>query len=377
MTSETPSSLATSARILPLIREVGPWFYTIAVATLYVSGFLVLNANLAKYGVLDIEFVDARYFLAGACFAFYLVCFYLFAGRAVLFTPNWLREDLERTNKHTSRPVWSVVVFIHSIVTATFFCCLSSALFTSFAIDSAETAIFYAALAGAFLVLYTFDVTNLDVKFPRFSEAVTLSAKMAAIYAFFVFVGVGPLFTVFLSYITIFFFINLVLDGFKRYKHTADRMTFTAIYAVVFLAGSAVGFGTLIYGQVTTKLGGAKPPSVSIGLTDEARKVLSATQSGPASPLFEGRLVHQTANHSYIEASGKTVRFRAADIITLTVAPQPERQFWKEYFEGKRTESTPPKSGSRRSFSFGPHTTPHAGPHEAVQSVVKGDPSET
>ena len=35
------------------------------------------------------------------------------------------------------------------------------------------------------------------------------------------------------------------------------------------------------------------------------------------------------------------------------------------------------KSGSRRSFSSGPHTTPHAGPHEAVQLVVKCDPSET
>ncbi len=30
-----------------------------------------------------------------------------------------------------------------------------------------------------------------------------------------------------------------------------------------------------------------------------------------------------------------------------------------------------PKSGSLRSYSSSPHTTPHAGPHEAVQLVVK------
>lgn len=262
------------SRLSTFLKELGPPFYALAVGALYVSGFLVLNSNLAKSGVLDIEFADARYFLAGANFVFFLVCFYLFAGRAVLFTPKWLREDLERMNKDNPTPFWSFIVFAHSLVTVTFFCCLSAALFTSIAIGGAESAVFYAALTGAFLVLYTFDITNLDVRLPRFSEAVTIVAKLIAIYAFFAHLGSGAMLTTFFSYVAILFFINLVLDGFTRYKLTRERMIFSGIYAVVFLIGSAAGYDTLLYGQVSSKLGGASPQTVSVGISEETRKAL-------------------------------------------------------------------------------------------------------
>lgn len=204
---DAKASNSRSVELIPLLKQLGPSFYALAAVVLYVAGFLVLNSNLAKSGVVDIEFIDARYFLSGASFVFFLVCFYLFAGRAVLFTPKWLGENLKRVNKDNPRPFWSFVVFIHSFITATFFCCLSAALFTSFAIGSAESALFYAALAGAFFILYTFDVTNLDVKFPRFSETVTIVAKLIAIYAFFAHFGSGAMLTAFMIYITIFAFI--------------------------------------------------------------------------------------------------------------------------------------------------------------------------
>ncbi len=311
------------------------------VSVIYVAGFLVLNSNLAKSGVVDLEFLDARYFLSGASFVFFLVCFYLFAGRAVLFTPKWLREDLERLNKENLRPFWSFVAFIHSFVTATFFCCLSAALFTSFAIGGSESAFFYAALAGAFVILYTFDVTNLDLKFPRFSEIVTIVAKTIAIFAFFANFGSGAMLTVFIIYITIFVFINLVLDGFSRYKVTTDRVTFTGIYAVVILLGTAIGYGTLLYGQVSTKLGGARPQSVSLGLSEDARKALPAHFSTSLSQILEGKLIHQTPTYTYIVNSGYTVRLRTGDVVALVLTPEPERDYWKEYFKPASQVKTP------------------------------------
>lgn len=121
-------------------------------------------------------------------------------------------------NKDGSKTFWSFVVFAHSFVTGAFFCCLSAALFTTIAIGSTESKSFYAALAGAFIVLYTLDVTNYDLRFPRTTEAVTISAKLIAIYAFFAHVETGAMLTVFTSYVTIFFFINIVLDGFAAYS---------------------------------------------------------------------------------------------------------------------------------------------------------------
>lgn len=331
------------SRLAPHLKELGPSFYAIAVGALYVSGFLALNSNLANSGVLDIEFADARYFLAGANFVFFLVCFYLFAGRAVLFTPKWLREELERVNKDSPKPFWSLIVFAHSLITGTFFCCLSAALFTSIAIGSAESANFYAALAGAFFVLYTFDVTNLDVRLPRFSETVTIVAKLIAIYAFFAHFGSGAMITAFVSYVVIFFFINLVLDGFTRYKLTVDRMTFSGIYAVVFLMGSAVGYGTLLYGQVSSKLGGARPQTVSVGISEEARKALQSPFAASASQVLEGKLIHQTPAYTYIALSGHTVRLRAADVVTLVSTPEPARDVWNVHFQRAGSAPLPSK----------------------------------
>lgn len=355
---EVKVPIMRNSELIQLIKELGTSFYALAVGVVYVSGFLVLNSNLAKSGVVDIEFVDARYFLSGVSFLSFLVCFYLFAGRAVLFTPKWLEEDLARVNKENPRPFWSFVVFIHSFITATFFCCLSAALFTSLAISRAESTFFYAALVGAFLILYTFDVTNLDVRFPRFSETVTIVAKLIAIYAFFAHFGSGAMVTAFMSYVIIFFFINVVLDGFTRYKLTTDRVTFSGIYAVVFLFATAIGYGTLLYGQVSSTLGGARPQTVLLGLSEEVRKALPSSFANASSQLLEGKLIHQTPTYTYIAASGHTIRLRATDVVALVLIPVPEQNFWKEYFQRAPDVPSPPNHSLKGTTAGKPAPAP-------------------
>gem|GEM_PF-3597733 len=355
---EKPTAPDTRSSVLiTIFKELNPSFYALAVGALYVSGFLVLNSNLAKSGVVDIEFVDARYFLAGASF-FFLVCFYLFAGRAALFTPKWLSEDLERVNRENPNPFWSFVVFAHSLITGTFFCCLSAALFTTFAIGSSESALFYATLAGAFLILYTFDVTNFDLKLPRFSETVTIAAKLIAIYAFFAHFGSGAMLKTFFSYVVIFLFINFVLDVFTRYKRATDRMIFSGIYAVVFLLSTAVGYGTLLYGEVSSKLGGARPQTVSVGFSEEVRKALPSPFTALTSQVLEGKLIHQTPTYTYIVSSGHTIRLRATDIVALVSIPETERDFWIEYLQRNVSAPSPPNPSLKRTATGKPASAP-------------------
>lgn len=323
-----------------MLKEVGPWFYALVIGALYVSGFLALNSNLAKVGIQDMEFIDARYFLAGASFIFYLVCFYLFAGRAVLFTPRWLREDLERVNKDGTKHVWSFIVFIHSLITGAFFCCLSAALFATFAIGSEESEVFYMALAAAFVVLYSFDVLNLDLRYPRTTEAVTILAKSGATYEFFSHIGSGAMLTAFFSYAAIFFFINLVLDQFTRFKITADRLTFCSLYAVVFFLVTAIAYGTLFYGQVTPKIGGARPMEISLGLSEIALKALPPTLAASAAHGLSGKLLHQTPAYTYVGTSGRTVRLRSADIVALISSPETEKIYWKKEIEASTSTAT-------------------------------------
>lgn len=307
-----------------LLQEFGPWIYAIAVGILYVSGFLVLNSNLAKSGILDVEFINARYLLAGLSFLFFLVCFYLFAGRAALFTPKWLREDLAWINSGGRKPFWSIVALIHSFITAMFFCCLSTAFFISIAINNEEFGSFYAVLICSFFIVYTLDVTNVDIKFPKFSKIVKIIIELIALYMFFSLDWSNVIAAVFIIYTSIFLFLNFVIDGVVRYKKTADRLIYNGLYVVVSVFTAAIGYGTTLYGQVTAKIGGARPQVVLLGISAEAQQSLPGSFERASKQFFEGNLVHQTTSYVYIEALGQTIRFRAGDVITLVSKSTPK-----------------------------------------------------
>lgn len=314
-------------------KELGVWVVPLATGFLYVTGFLVLNSHLARFGFMDVEFVNARYFLSGASFVFYLACFYLFAGKAVLFTPTWLKEDLARLNRGGAQPIWSAVVFIHSILNALFFACLSAALFTNLAVSSAETTTFYLALGGAFLASYTLDTTNLDIRFPRASEAANILVKSVAIAVFFIATSIrSTLLIVLIGYGGIFMFINLAVDAFVRRGITTDRISFTALYAAVVILGSATAYGSYVYGDVSSKFGGARSKTVYVGLKDAKEIRAPEAIAFPASGALLGHLVHQTDKHTYLTAAGYTIRVRSEDIESLTIIPDVETYFWADYF---------------------------------------------
>jgi hypothetical protein len=337
--TERTATEPTWIPLLARLKQLGAWLFPIGVGSLYVAGFLVLNSNLAHYGFMDVEFVDGRYFLAGASFIFFLACFYLFAGRAVLLTPTWLKEDLNHLNKDGPHPVWSAVVFAHANLNALFFACLSAALFTHLAIGSTETSTFYIALAGAFVVSYTLDITNLDRRYAKLSEALNMIVKSIAVAAFFMSVSLhSTLLVVLIVYGALFVFINLAIDAFVRRGVTKDRLTFTALYAVVVILGCAMSYGTFIYAQVSSKLGGAKPRTVFLGLKEDPSKKVPTALTSATSGTLSGRLIHQTDKHAFVSIDGYTVRLRNEDIDVLTIIPEPDEYFWAEYFSQRTAE---------------------------------------
>ncbi|MGZ8923450.1 MAG: hypothetical protein ACXW0M_08865 [Methylosarcina sp.] len=333
VSSSEPTGVAQPASAAPiaLFKELGPAAYALLAASLYVFGFLVLNANLAKHGIVDFEFVDARYILAGASFTFFLVCFYLFAGRAVLHTPKWLKEGIDHYQKLGLKPRWSIVVFANSLVYATFACCLSAGIFSLTAFGDVETAFFYAVLVGAFFVLYTLDVTNLDLRFPRTHLVLALAIRLAATIAFFANPESGMLLTVFMLYLAMFFFINLALGSIKRHGATADWVSYSAIYAVVILLTIAISFGATVFGSVSTMIGGARPQTIVAALSKDAAHSIPGEVLMGTSHMVTGTLIHQTDRFAYVEVSQKTVRLRSPDIVALVVTPEKLQSFWSKY----------------------------------------------
>ena len=275
-TTNTPAVPSRVTEAIAIIKDVGPWFYAIAVASLYICGFLVLNATLAKYNIFDFDFVNSRYFLTGANFLFFVIVFYLFAGREILFGKKWLSKDLEAMNKKGKSGFWSALAFAHSLISILFACCFSAAFYTSIAFGGAEAAVFYAAVAITFLIRYTLDVTNIDVKHPRFNTVVALLGEMGAIFVFFVLADSVKMITVFSVYFGAVAVINFIADRFDRYRTTKDLLTFTGVYGSVIFLTTAISYGALIYGDASPKIGGARPQEASATLTEDAKKVLTS-----------------------------------------------------------------------------------------------------
>jgi hypothetical protein len=337
---ESNYGLAADARAISFVKDFGPWFYAGAVPTLYFLGFLVLNSHLAKRGILDAEFIAARYFLAGVVFFFYLLCFYLFAGRASILTPRWLDEEYEGTKRDITKPPWSHVVWIQSYVSVFYSCYLSSVLFILIAIGNSGSVLYVAVLSIAFLI----GTPNLGLTLLQ--AYVLICARVAAILAFFILAalefyrGDGFMFMVFGTYFLMFVLIYQLVKAFTKSKVIDDNMVFVGLCTVVILITIAIGFGALFYGKVAPNLGGARPQIVSISLSDEARIALPAPIAPPEGQLLEGMLIHQTASHIYIESSGRTVRLRTAGVVALVIDPEPPWLFLKvlkEFNEPRRS----------------------------------------
>ena len=111
--------------------------------------------------------------------------------------------------------------------------------------------------------------------------------------------------------------------AWKRYRVSGDRIAFSGMYTVVFLLVSAVAFGSFFYGQISPKLGGAKPQLIAVGLTEEARRALPKIVVNSGDSLIQGQLIYQTPSFVYMTVSDKTLRLRAGDVVTMLVTPEP------------------------------------------------------
>jgi len=355
---ETTADSPRYSSFFLVLKQLAPSFYALAVGVLYSAGFLVLNSYLAKFGIFDIDFINPRYFIAGAGYIVFLVCFYLFAGRAIVQASKWVQLEVEKLTKDRPSYFWTIIAGIHGFANVIFACCLSAATFTLLAVGYAESSVFYAALGIGFIIGYPLDFTNLDVKYPRTSGIVMLATKSFAIYIFFASGGIGTTLAVFAIYFVILLFINLVIDNFVRYRTTTDQIAFTGIYAIVFLLSSATTYGTLVFNQVSQKLGGARPQSVSVALSEETRRSLPISVETHDNKVLEGFLIHQTPSHTYISSSGHTIRLRDGDVVAIVSKPEPEKAVWEKFLPHTTIATTLPNSSPDGAASAQSPTSP-------------------
>jgi len=304
---------------LELAAATRPYAWGASVGALYLCGFLVLNGNLARFGVADFELVSGRYFLAGANFAFFVLCFYFFLGRALFLGQTWLNKSMKKIENHPAKNFWAFVALAEFLSTFGFFACLSAATYVGIALGQWQVTPFWLLVGLKFVVGYTLDITDLDIKNPRTNLVVELVLQTVSIVAFASLPSSDP-FVVLGIYFGSAMYINMVLDAFARRTNSVDLRMFSAIHGTFVVLATALIFGSTLYGKVSSKVGGGRPYAVEVKLSEKGKEGLNSVL---ASEGTRGRLIYQTDKYIFLDRENDTVRLRTEDIAVLVLHKDP------------------------------------------------------
>lgn len=310
---------------LSVIFDVGTKSSALLLGVVYICGFLSLNSHFYKYGGIDLGIVSSEYLVAGSIFVLYLATYALFGGRAIFFMKTWMAKHIDHLTESNAPPIAPYFAFIHSFIELVFFHCLSAAIFSTYAFDQSESNEFYAALFGVFIISYTLDITNFDIRNPFTHTIIDSTLKAFAVYSFFNLSSSLNMFTVFITFGIFSFFINMLLDSIERYKITNDRIIFNTVLIAVFFLGSAVLFGSSIYGNVSAKIGGGKSIEMEVGINRKSLGILGEEYGSSV----VGNLIYSSPENIYLEINKKTVVLPRRSIQWLRYEAEEENDFLK------------------------------------------------
>jgi hypothetical protein len=305
-------------RLFEIIWENKIAIWAVAVGGFYLCGFLTLNAYLARFGLVEIEVAGNKYLLAASNYLFFLFCFYLFAGRGIVLGKKWFIENNTRANPKNSM-FWSSIIQIESLVGLLFSICFSSAVYTSTAIGAREAIYFYLYLGISFLVSYSLDVFNLDIKYRKFALVVRLFLNLGAVIVFFSSKNADAIIGLFSLYFGMTLYINQVLDKFERHKIDKDVLIFSVFHSIFFICVTASVYGALIFGLVSPKYGGGLPVQVKLALIPEVRPTLGKLLDHDIPEIVEAKLIYSTEKFIFVSAFEQTIRLKAGDVSLMTL----------------------------------------------------------
>ncbi len=308
---------------------------------IYLCGFLTLNSHLYKYGVVDLGIASTEYLVAGAVFVLYLTAYGILAGRSIILSKHWLGQHIDHLTEKKAPAVSPLIAFIHMFIELAFFHCLSAALFSIFAFSQIESVGFYAVLSFVFIISYSLDTLNWDVRHPFAHLIVDGILKLIAVFSFFYLSSGINMYTVFRAFLGYSICVNLVLDSFERYKLTKDRIVFNLGYTAIFILLSAVTFGSYVYGNVSKKIGGGKPLEMTIVLHEYS---LMGHPCSIKSPIV-GEVVYSTQDNVYIQIENDTLIIPRSSVKCMSFHENDERgvfEFLKK-LQGDTKESADQK----------------------------------
>ena len=271
---------------------------TIVISLIYIFGFLIVNASLKKYSILDVKVLNEEYLFAGGAYALFLITYFLLGGKSIFFVKERLTTNLEKIKGEKYRKGKSWLVFIDTIFINTIYQnVLSSYLFYSIMILKGKDLKFLLYISLSFLICYTIDVNDFDLKYYIPSLVIESIIKVFGIILFFYLMRGMELIIIFSIYISLTFFINLMLDTFDRYEKTKIQVICSGIFLIISFLIVTPLFGTILYEDISYKLLRKNNKVIEVYFDKET---LNLTQNKYANPL-QGQVIYTSNDYLYLK----------------------------------------------------------------------------
>ena len=307
----------------------------------YVSGFVANNIhlskygvfdfdliNLSKYGVFDFDLINTRYLIVGVLFLIFLASWYLFAGRAIISTKEWLDKPKGEPNSYR--------MLLDAVINVTFSICKSSALFSLIFLENTEPIMFCIYSVCLFLITPRWEnfweTRALYRRFPFIDRTLEPVVRIVGIVIFLTTISISSqTIIVFFHFSLISAYSNFALDSFKWSWDSKERFTQTIIHSIFLVLLSSALFGWLQYGHIKSGFGGGQLQPVEIKIVEKTVSKSLKEMGFEVTPSFKVNLVYENQQELILSTRGKTIllsKTAIAGIKVLSVKPG----IWERYF---------------------------------------------
>lgn len=265
-----PSNVAEKNTFKNWLGESGQ-VMAIGIAVCYISGFIIVNSYLGKYGIKDYDAFRTEYLVAGFLFFILIGLWFFFVGRNIIKLDGHSEKNIKLYNSlgGTSNR-WNFMGFITPMIdliaSYVFLVVLTAIIFLSY-----KNNLIYSLFGGAAAIhffVYAVQTSKASESITKWFYLLITIADLVVISLFLYLMD--KLLIEVAGFFLIMTFAMFQFADIKKYIHSSIKYL-VSVYLVVMVIviGSGVIFGTGLYEEIKSSLGGAKPPIVKIVVKDD------------------------------------------------------------------------------------------------------------
>ncbi len=280
---------------------------------IYLAGFVVINAHLSKYQLLDLDLFNARYVISGTHLAIFLGLWYMFVGQGIFFKDSF-EDRIQEENPYE-------YLFYDSIRHA-YSICVLTAFYSSILQGSTELFTFLIYSVAFFFLLphweNWWESGHRSERFPildRFFVEILRSIGVALFFWNANFLSHPTL--LFVQFVVISIYSTVLRNAIEYFQQYSERFSWVVFHVIIFLLLTTMSFGWLQYEKINSSFGGGQLQLVEVIVTDD--KVIQGLvnlgfENGPS---FEVNLVHENQENLIFTDNERTIQLSQSAIADI------------------------------------------------------------